>query len=242
MTLREAILIGCLAALGVVSFREQSAANQAHLAALLCRERRETAALAALRERGRALRREAEALTADRYYIARLARADLGWRPAPASDPGLPPLDVPAMPPSALVQSLPSVPPTLPAVAPPPAPRPPAPPAASPAPSGPARPAPDRSGAQRTLAALGYSSVEHFQAKMMGTRSDGVLDETTVTRAQQLSELLRRLGYDSVKTFQQRNRLPADGVMGRRTEQRALELLRRNTPARSRSYVAVNGR
>lgn len=236
MTLREAILIGCLAALGVVSFREQSAANQAQLAALLSRERRETAALAALRERGRALRREGEALTQDRYYIARLARADLGWRPAPLGEPGPSPLEVPGMPPSAVAQGLPRMPPTLPPAAPP------APPAAPTPPSEPPRPALDRAGAQRTLAALGYTSVGHFQAKMMGTRSDGVLDEPTITRARQLSELLRRLGYDSVKTFQQRNRLSADGVMGRRTEQRALELLRRNSPARSRSYLAANGR
>jgi peptidoglycan hydrolase-like protein with peptidoglycan-binding domain len=77
---------------------------------------------------------------------------------------------------------------------------------------------------------------------MMRGRTDGLGDPATLARVQQLNGLLRRLGYDSVKAFQQRNRLTADGVMGRRTEQRALDLLRRRAPGRSGTLVAASGR
>ncbi len=112
MTLREAILIGCLVALGVVSFHDRRAENQRQLAALAARERQLAASLRSLRERGRALRLEADALTRDRYYVERLARADLGWRPSPLRDPGVGPQ--PPEAPSALAQGLPSLPPRLP--------------------------------------------------------------------------------------------------------------------------------
>ncbi|MBM4038163.1 MAG: hypothetical protein FJ290_06570 [Planctomycetes bacterium] len=237
MSVREAILMSCLVVLGVVNYRERSADNRSRLAALLRREEAIAREVAALHHRGRALRREADALAHDRYYVERVARADLGWRPSPFRDPGIAP---PLEPPTAIVQAPPPVFPQPVA----PAPRPPAPspaPAPTPAPVLPA-PRPDPAIVQQAIAALGYESAEHFQSKMMGGRSLGQLDTPTLARAQQLNALLRQLGYNSVKSFQQRNRLTADGIMGRRTEQRALDLLRRRAPRRSRGYLADSGR
>ncbi len=238
MSVREAILMSCLVVLGVVNYRERSAGNRARLAALLRREAALTSDVAALRHKGRALRQEAEALTCDRYYVERVARTDLGWRPSPLRDPGIAP---PLEPPTAIVQAPPPVvpPPAVAGVRPPtPAPS----PAPAPGPAPPPTPRPDPALVHQALASLGYASPEHFQSKMMGGRSAGQLDTPTLARAQQLNALLRQLGYDSVKSFQQRNRLTADGVMGRRTEQRALDLLHRRAPRRSRSYLADGGR
>jgi len=263
VSVREAILMACLAALGVVNFREQSAGNRKQLDALMRREERLSGGLLALRHRGRALRLQTEALCQDRYYVERVARADLGWRPSPLRDHGPTPPQL-LEPPTALVQTPSTLPPMVPrlgAPAPAPGPRPPqplapdprlvqtpptapgprpAPPAPAPTPQPPA--GPDPTIAQPALASLGYISVEHFQSRMMRGRSDGQTDDATLARARQLNELLRRLGFGSVRSFQQRNRLTADGVMGRRTEQRALALLRQRAPHRSGSYVASSGR
>ncbi|MBM4031102.1 MAG: peptidoglycan-binding protein [Planctomycetes bacterium] len=250
MSVREVILMACLVALGVVSYRDHSEASRRQLSALLRRERGLRCDLSALRRKGRALRGEAEALAHDRYYVERVARADLGWRPSPLRDPGLAPPDFPE-PASALVQAPPLPLPRLPApVAPVPAPRPPQPPlpdprVSQPPPAPPAPvppPGPLQPVARQALASLGYSSIEHFQSKMMRGRADGFADAATVARAQQLNGLLRRLGYESVKAFQQRNRLTPDGVMGRRTESRALALLRRRVPARPGAFAATSAR
>lgn len=251
VSVREVILMACLAGLGTVSFRERRAETERELGVLLRRERALAADVAALRRHGRALRREADALERDRYYVERLARADLGWRPGGERDYGpLPPLE----PPSALVQGPPSLPPTLPSpIAPqaqrPPAPQPPSvaqvpPPSLPPAPLPvpPPAPGPDPALVRQAIASLGYTTPGHFQTKMMGGRSDGRLDDATLNRARQLTALIRQLGYSSVKAFQERNRLVADGIMGRRTEQRALELLRRRTPRRPGGSLASNGR
>jgi len=236
VSVRETILMTCLVALGAVNFREQSAANRRQVAGLLRREQCLARETLALRHRARALRLEADALARDRYFVERVARADLGWRPGSLREPGLGPpgLLQPLEPPSALAQTPRSLPPVFPAPPPPPAPSPVAP--------VPQPPRADPALVHQALASLGYESVGHFQTKMMRGRTDGQPDAATLTRAQQLAELLRRLGYDSVKTFQRRNRLAPDGIMGRRTEQRALDLLHRRTPRRSGSYLAANGR
>ena len=242
MSVREAILMSCLIVLGVVNYRERSADNRSRLSAMLRREQALTRDVAALRQKGRALRRESDALAHDRYYVERWARADLHWRPNPLLDPGIAP---PFEPPSALAMAPPPVvpPPMTPGVRPPaPAPSPVPSPVPGPVPAPAPAPRPDPALVQQAITSLGYASAEHFQSKMMGGRSDGQIDTATLARAQQLSTLLRQLGYDSVKTFQQRNRLTADGIMGRRTEQRAVEVLRRRSPRRSRSYLADSGR
>lgn len=254
MSLREAILTACLVALGVVGFREQSARNQRELSELLRREQALTRELTALRLRDRCLRREADALQHDRYYIERVARADLGWRPSSQGEPGLSPPGMPdavALAPNSLLPMSPVPSPGTPQAPPAPGPtQPPAPGPVTPQPSPlpippgapPATPQADAAAAQQVVAVLGYSSVEHFQAKMMNGRADGAAGQATLARAQQLAQLLQRLGYDSVKAFQKRNRLTPDGVMGRVTEQRALALLRRKAPTRSAGYVASNPR
>jgi hypothetical protein len=242
VSVREAILMSCLIVLGVVNYRERSSENRSRLAAMLAREQALTRDVAALREKGRALRREADALAHDRYYVERVVRADLRWRPSPLRDPGITP---PFEPPSAIALAPPPVVP-LPvtpggrAPAPPPTPSPVPSPVPGPAPA--PVPRADPTLVQQAIASLGYDSPEHFQSRMMGRRPDGQADAATLARAQQLNALLRQLGCDSVKTFQQRNRLAADGVMGRRTEQRALDLLRRRSPRRSRSLLADSGR
>jgi len=243
MSLRETILIGVLVALGVVGFQRETERDRQHLEQLLQRERELEAETSALRDRGRALRRQGDALESDRYYVERVARAELGWRPSPARDPILPPnAPVPTPAPSMMAQNLPdSTRPLLPQVnppAPPPAPPPPAQPPGQPPAQPPAPPA-----GGDALVLLGYDSIEHFQRKMMSGNASGALDDATVARARKLVELLRRLGFDSVKAFQQRNGLAADGVLGRRTEQRALDLLRRKRPGRAgSSYLADNGK
>jgi len=238
MSLREAILSACLVALGAVGFHEQGSKSQRELAELLRRERGLTRELAGLRARGRCLRREADALRYDRYYVERVARADLGWRPNTPGEPGLGPPGMPealAVAPNTLLPMSPPVPPQ------PPGPTP-LPPTGPVAPAPPAPPPADTAAAQPAVAALGYSSVEHFQTKMMDGRPDGMTVQATLARAQQLAQLLRRLGYDSVKAFQKGNRLTPDGVLGRSTEQRALALLRRKAPTRSAGFVASNPR
>lgn len=247
MSLREAILIACLVALGAVGFHEQSSRSQRELAELLRRERGLTRELAGLRTRGRCLRREADALRYDRYYVERVARADLGWRPNTPGEPGLGPPGMPeaiAAAPNTLLPMSPQAPPVTPQPLGPTPPPPTGPVAQAPAPpSAPPAPSPaDTAAAQPAVAAIGYSSVEHFQTKMMDGRPGGMTVQATLARAQQLGQLLQRLGYDSVKAFQKRNRLTPDGVLGRSTEQRALALLRRKAPTRSAGFVASNPR
>ena len=242
MTIRETILIACLVALGAVRLRDEIQRDRARLAALVRRERASAAEVQALRQRGHALRLEARALESDRYYVERVARADLRWRPAPGrtdeAPPSAPPPDPSpapgARPPLLLVQSLPSL---VPDPSPAPGTRPP-PVQAEQVPM----PVPQPPVDQPALALLGYDSVERFQRKMMQSRPSGVLDESTAQRARELLGLVRRLGYDSVKGLQARNGLTPDGVLGKRTERRAVELLRQRSSGRPASYLAENGR
>ena len=236
MTAREMILVACLVALGAVSFRDARERDHRRLAYMLQRERALLNDVRALAQRGHDLRREADALVSDRYYIERVARADLGWRPGPGRMPTPPSGPSPSSPPVLLVQDLPSVDAWLPLPVPAgPSPQPPASPAEALAAGAP----PTR---EQWLALLGYASVDHFQRKMMKRQPSGVLDEPTLRRARRLVALVRHLGFESVKAFQQRNGLAPDGVLGRQTEQRAIQILRRTDPNRVSDFLADNGR
>ena len=199
MTTREAFLLACGLVVGLVAFRRESARNQATLLALVRRERALAAAVRRLRRREYALRQECRALLNDPYYIERVARAELGWRPAPGRPIG------PSLPAALVAQALPSLEPRLP--------RPGAP---EPAPS-----------AKECLAWLGYESVEHFQRKMMGGRVTGVLDAATEARARALRTMVLSLGFRSVRDFQRRCGLKPDGILGRRTERKLNEMFGR---------------
>ncbi|NQT86348.1 peptidoglycan-binding protein [bacterium] len=98
--------------------------------------------------------------------------------------------------------------------------------------------------AQQALAALGYTSVGHFQRKMMGGRPTGRLDRATQRRAVALAGMIRSLGFASVKEFQSRNGLKPDGVFGRVSEKRAAKLLRSRgrRPDTAAASVALNER
>jgi hypothetical protein len=246
------ILFATLIALGVVSFREESYWNRRRLANMLRCERGLRGDLEAQRHTHLDLRREITALETDHYYVERLTRETLGWRPAlrPTTAPA--PFGAPTSDgePAEFVYNLPSLAPRLPApVAPagppagqgqvaqaptqPPQGQPlPAPAPAGPAPGGaqPVPPALDPD--QQLLASLGYGSVEEFQSKMMRGRPSGALDDATRARLHQLSGMLSRLGYASVKDFQARYGLGGDGIVGRRTEQRMVTALRQRQPDR----------
>jgi len=218
MTLREGFLFACLLALGIHGFQQIRDSNRRRLASLLQYERTLTGELKGLQERQSSLARETEALQGDRYYIERLARAELGWRPlvdpAKLAPPaGMPPLgDSPA----GLALGNPD------SVWPPPV-----------------------DCDRQLIAALGYTSVDDFQRKMMNGRVGGALDAATRDRARKLGEDLRRRGFSSVKEFQASHGISPDGVLGRDTEQRLLALARPQPaprrPARPSGIVVHNG-
>ncbi|MFW6162945.1 MAG: peptidoglycan-binding domain-containing protein, partial [Planctomycetota bacterium] len=86
------------------------------------------------------------------------------------------------------------------------------------------------------LERLGYTSVAHFQRKMMQGEPSGELDAATRRRARQMAALLRRVGYASVKDFQRAHDLTVDGIYGRRTERAVIRALRQ-----ARSIVVERG-
>jgi len=233
MTLRAMILFAAFIALGVFTFREERLRNRARLARLIRRQRRLRQEVQKLHRERVDLRREADALRSDRYYVERVARHQLAWRPSAQerhpSAPQLPPL---GRQPGELVEGLPSLPPSLPGPV-GPAPR----PATVRAPQPPRQPQADRD--RRLLACLGYRSVDHFQCKMMRGRPSGVLDDATRVRVRDLANALRQLGFESVKEFQARHRLTPDGIYGRRTERRVRQLLRRRSRAAGRSSRVI---
>jgi hypothetical protein len=218
MTVREAFLFAVLIVLGVTGFRQERERSAQRLAGALERERELAAEIQRLDGRRRELRAEAIALNTDTYYVERMARLHLGWRPV--EEPAGAPADVPTRegPPGALVRNVPG-----------PAPPPPAPVAP--------RPGPAEHGRQ-FLAVLGYRSVEHFQRKMMPGRATGELDAPTCQRAGHLVAMLQVLGFGSVKAFQERHGLRADGIFGRRSEERAIALLQAQQPSGRRQGPA----
>lgn len=225
MRIGEVLLLACLVTLGTVSFVDHRAASRRTLRRILRMKRRLQEEVCSLRQRQRALKNEAEALRNDPYYVERMAREQLGWQPIYTPTPA-PPID-PAMPTTgtALAQR-------------------------GPATTVPRRPRPPRSQASRgktLLAALGYGSAAHFQRKMMGGRSaTGTIDGTTAARARGLLAMLHRSGCASVKSFQARHGLDADGILGRRTERRLIEVLRvhhaRRALSARRGVIAQGGR
>ncbi len=201
MRIREALLLACALVVGLIAFRRESARNQATLLSLVRRQRALSAAVRRLRQREHALRQECRALLTDPYYIERVARAELGWRPAPGRRIG------PSVPlePVLVAEGLPSLEPSLPQAT-----------------------APRREPTPREcLAWLGYESVEHFQRKMMRGKASGVLDAATVARLRSLRAMVLSLGFRSVAELQRHCGLKPDGIFGRRTERKLNELLGR---------------
>jgi len=240
MTVREMVLFAILVGLGIHSFRQEHAWTRRRLAFLRARQRSAAGEVRRLRQHQRNLRAEEVALDSDCYYVERMAREQLGWRPImqPSLVPS--PVDLPTLglEPGELAMGLPSLAPAIPAPAGPPATS--SAPATTRAPAPPA-PAPQRQPDRdrRLLAALGYTSVKHFQGKMMRGRATGALDAATRRRAREIRVRLARLGYASVREFQQRHRLKADGIYGKRTEQRVLAELRRQRHQRARASGVV---
>ena len=204
MALREVLLLGSLAAVGTVGFVHQRARTRERLDAMLAQERRLRGEIRALRARRRHLKKEIRALDGDPYYIERVARA-LGYHSlgGPAPPDGSVPL---GLDPTALARGgwVPlegpgggGVPDTV---------------------EAPALPPGEQ--ARQTLARLGYDTLEHFQRKMMSSHNGGVLDAPTLGRLRALLALLGRSGCPSVKAFQARHGLTADGILGRLTERR----------------------
>ena len=212
MTARETLLFGILVVVGVCSFRQESEWNQYRLGSLHARERQVAAVVRHLRQRQRDLRAESAALSTDPYYVERMVREQFGWRPPSGSVPAVSPDGVPTLggSPGELARTMPSVDPTPPS--------PPSPPSPPPPPADPDR---------QLLADLGYRSVPHFQRKMMSGQASGDLDRATRQRARAMMALLKRVGYVSVREFQQAHRLTPDGIYGRRTERAVIRELRR---------------
>jgi hypothetical protein len=216
----EAILIASLVALGWVSVRDQRTANRNDLVGMVRRERDLQQDVVRLRQRQRCLENESYALANDPYYIERRVREDLGWIPlddtsssaSQAEGLAAMALDLDRAPQNPIAQEQQDWPPQ-PQFQPQPRPQPPAPP-------------PPGSAGREALAALGYLSPKDFQQKMMDGRGSGDLDETTLARANGLVAMLGRSGCPSVKAFQGKQGLAADGVLGKRTEQRLREVVR----------------
>ena len=223
MTVREGFFFACLLALGIQGFQQVRESNHRRLAHLLQYERTLSDDLKGLEARQGNLVRESDALQNDRYYIERLARSELGWRPAadPAKlplSPGMPPLgDSPA----GLAQGAPG------------------------SPTGPVAPPAPVDCDRQLIAAIGYLSIDDFQRKMMNGRVTSTLDAPTRERARKLGDELRRRGFASVKEFQANQGVTQDGVLGRDTEQRLLALARPQPaprrPARPAGIVVHNG-
>lgn len=204
MRIREALLLACALGVGLVAFRRESGRNRAALVRLLRRERALATTTRRLREREHALRQECRALLSDPYYIERVARAELGWRPEPGRPIG------PSLPAEAalVAQGVPSLEPTLPQ----------------------ATVVRQPASASECVAWLGYESVRHFQCKMMPGRASGRLDGATAARARALRAMVIGLGFSSVRAFQRRCGLKPDGILGRRTEQKLKEMFGRRPP------------
>jgi len=238
MTVRDVVLFGLLAAVGAYGFRWAREGNREHLAALRDLERDVAAEAARLRQQHRELRAEAKALRSDPYYVERLLREQHGWRPSHLPEEAAPPAPVPppADPAGELAHVTPQPAPPAPHVADPPQPVQQQPPPVEPsAPEPPPQP-PPADADRELLGALGYTSVAHFQRKMMNGHGSGELDEATRLRIRSVAVLLRRLGYASVTDFQRAHGLGADGIYGQKTEQAVIRELRRH-----RSVVVENG-
>lgn len=241
MTVREVVLFAILVGLGAHSFRHERAWTRRRLRFLRTREWRVGGEVRQLCRRQRDLRAEEVALGSDCYYVERMAREQLGWRPVLRREPVPSPVDVPTLgvEPGELAFGVPSLAPSLPAPVGPPA---------TPAPPAPAAPPPpprrQADGGGELLAALGYTSVNHFQQKMMRRHVTGAVDEATRRRARTMRARLAHLGFQSVREFQQRHRLTPDGIYGKRTERRVLAELRRRArrTGGAAGVVVENGR
>ncbi|MFP4056752.1 MAG: hypothetical protein ACLF0G_07775 [Candidatus Brocadiia bacterium] len=210
MSIREAFLFALLLVLATTAFRQAHQRNRQLRARLVRREAALRRNIACLQDAKRHLRREVAALHGDRYYLERMARAHLRWRPR-GGDAGCAPYAPPGYRQEAEVLA------RGPAVS------------GGPHPDGPRALSPGNGRA--LLSALGYDSVEHFQRKMMSDHVTGEVDMPTVQRARELVTILRKLGFGSVEAFQREHGLKPDGILGRRTEQRARELLRTRQPS-----------
>ena len=237
MTVRDIILFAILLAAGTLSFCYHHARSHRHLGALRAREQQVAHEVGSLRHRHRDLRAEAVALRTDHYYVERTLRAQHGWRPPRRPAEAAPSVDVPALAESGqeLASVVPPLPSTVPRPSGPPQPVQPSPPHVQP--SAPQPPQPPADPDRELLVALGYTSVAHFQCKMMQGRASGALDEPTRLRARRMAALLRRVGCTSVGQFQRASGLTVDGIYGCRTEQAMIRVLRR-----ARGIVVESGR
>jgi len=209
----EAILIASLVALGWVTVGDQRAENRSNLVGMLRRERQLREEVGQLRQVQRTLKKQASALTNDPYFVERTVREEFGWRPIRDAESLRQPAEQLAAMAADAVR-----------------PRPPLTDSGDGAPEGvplptPLAPPPDQAG-RELLAMLGYGSAMDFQRKMMSGNATGVLDDTTVARANGLLALLERIGCGSVRTFQEQQRLAADGILGKHTEQRLRQVAR----------------
>ena len=209
MRISEALLLVTVLAIGTVVFLDQRAMNRHRLTQMLRKELLLRQQVEAMRQRELALEHERWALTNDPYYVERMVREELGWKPI--HDPTL-----------ALAVAI-TYPPAIPSAAEGAFDMAPVPPTRSP-----------EEDAQLMLSLLGYESASHFQRKMMSRHVTGKVDGQTVARASGLIALLQRVGCGSVKEFQARHGVAVDGILGRRTEQRlrdkANEYPRRRRP------------
>jgi peptidoglycan hydrolase-like protein with peptidoglycan-binding domain len=215
MTVRTFLLYGVLLVVGAGAFHDALDTQERRRQRLQKRRNRLEARVAGVKELNRRLRTEIVALQNDRYYVERLARAELGWRPVKAQ--GADGIDAEG-PDSLLADGLPSLNPTFPSPIPPVGGE-----AATPA-------EPQLSSEQRgtrALAALGYRSLEDFQRKMVEGRPSRRFDEETVRRAEELVAMVQGLGFDTVEALQRRYRMKADGILGPKTERVAAQALAR---------------
>ena len=237
MRVRDIVLFGLLMAVGAFCFHRERERDRRHLAALRAREAEVAREVARLRGRQRALRAEAEAIRTDPYYVERVLRDQYGWRPPRRLVEAVPPVDVPPLvdPGGALVDAGVGLPPTVPREPEPPQPV----QQQDPPPVQPSRPEPPQPQAdadRELLERLGYTSVAHFQRKMLPDHRTGELDEPTRLRVRTLAALLQRAGYVSVRDFQRAPGLTVDGVYGQRTQRAVMAELRRR-----RSVIVENG-
>jgi hypothetical protein len=225
MKFTEALLLAALVAIGAVAFLDERTATRHRLRQMLLRERRLEQEIYRLRQRRRTLKIQARALSDDPYYVERLVREQLGWTPVNTPSVLLPEIPEPAEDTALAAAPTPSdrAEPAAPAARDSlPADR----AAASP------RAAPAGESADALLAALGYRSTKHFQRKMVGGRLTGEPDSRTTARARGLLTMLHRAGFSSVESFQRQHDLDADGILGRKTEER----LRKVLASRSESW------
>ena len=238
MRVRDIILFGLLMAVGAFCFHRGHERDRRHVAALRAREAEVARDVARLRGRHHALRAEAHALRTDPYYVERTLREQYGWRPPRRLVEAVPPVDVPPLvdPGDALADAGVDLPLMVPREPEPPQPvQQQDPPPVQPSPPEPPQPRVDAD--RELLERLGYTSVAHFQRKMLPDHRTGELDEASRLRVRTLAALLQRAGYASVRDFQRANGLTVDGVYGQRTERAVIAELRRG-----RSIVVEDGR